>query len=142
MKKILLASVFALAPFAAFAGGFVAAGDVNMANTSVGSSAGVGSTQNTDAGATVNGRGAVMVGAISGNYSNVQTGSAAVAGPHGSATTTNAQQVNVGGTITGGMSTGHNATGQANGSQNSQTGGSATAQATNTNIGGFVKFHH
>jgi hypothetical protein len=142
MKKLLVASVFALAPLTAFAGGFVAAGDINNASTSVSSSAGVGSTQGTGAGSMVDGKGAVVVGAVSGNYTSVQTGGTANAGPKGSSTTTNAQQTNVGGTISGGMSTGRNATGMSGVGQNSQANGGASASASNTNTGGFVATHH
>jgi hypothetical protein len=118
MRKLLLASVFALVPFAVFAHGPVPAGD-----TSAGSVAIVTSEQGTGAHAQVNGQGAVVVGAVSGNYTNVQAnGKAGMSG-----TSTSAQQVNVGGTMAGGISSG-DASGKAGGGQNSTAYGKATAK--------------
>lgn len=136
MKKLLLASVITLAPFTAFAGGFVAAGDVNQSSTSAASNAGVNSQQGTAAGAAAY-KGSVVVGTVSGNYTSVNTGAAAVSGPKGSATSTTAQQTNIGGTISGGSAHGQ-AGGISGGSQSSTGSGSSGASASNQNLGGFV----
>jgi hypothetical protein len=153
LRKMLLASAFALVPFVAFAGnpsGLTAAGDINVAKTSSTSNAGVFSSQGTMAGARVDGNGAVVVGAVSGNYTTIQTNGSAKAGPQGSSTNASATQFNVGGTIAGGYSTegkgrGNEATGSASGGQSSGTTGGSTASASNTNVGGFVTIqqnHH
>jgi hypothetical protein len=148
MRRFLLAATillpFAVAPaFAEMQQPMTAAGDINIGKTAAGSSAGVSSQQGTMAGAKVAGNGAVIVGAVSGNYTSVQTGAGATAGPKGSFTNTNAQQTNIGGTVTGGLgsSANHNsgASGKASGDQNSQASGDASATASNTNLGGFVK---
>jgi hypothetical protein len=143
MRKYLLASVIALAPFAAFAAQpQIIAGDVNLAQTAAGSTAGVSSQQGTMAGAKVGGNGAVVVGAVSGNYTQVNTAAGATAGPKGSFTNTTAQQVNVGGTIAGGLADNgkhsNGATGIAGGGQSSQATGGSTASASNVNLGGFI----
>jgi len=60
---------FAVAPaFADMPRNLIAAGDVNLAKTAAGSSAGVASQQGTVAGTRVGGNGAVLTGAVSGNY--------------------------------------------------------------------------
>lgn len=145
MRKILLAatmlSLVAGAALASQPQGWIGAGDVNLATTSAGSNAGVTSTQGTGANASVKGNGAVVVGTVSGNYTNVNTGAAAQAGPGGSTTSTSAQQVNVGGTVSGGMGSGgfiNGASGSTGGGQNSQASGNSSASATNANLGGFV----
>lgn len=146
MRKILLAAtMLSLVAGAALASpqGWIAAGDVNMASTSAGSNAGVASTQGSGANSSVRGSGGVVVGTVSGNYTNVQTGAAAQAGPGGSSTNTTAQQVNVGGTISGGLGSsnshfGNGASGSTGGGQNSQATGNSSASASNKNIGGFV----
>ena len=134
MKKLLLASMLALAPFAVFAEqpkAFVAAGDINSAATQAGSSVDVGSTQDTNA---QTGRGfAGAAGAVSGNYTTIQTGAAAKAGPAGSQVRTTGTQLNVGGTSIGKLGAA-----SASGGQNSTDSGFADASAKNTNIGGFV----
>jgi hypothetical protein len=144
MRKFLLAATilapFAVAPaFADMPRAPITAGDVNIGKTAAGSSAGVSSQQGTMAG----GNGAVIVGAVSGNYTSVMTGAGATAGPNGSFTTTNAQQTNIGGTLAGGLGSGaksnSGAAGKANGSQNSQASGDASANASNTNLSGFSK---
>jgi hypothetical protein len=146
MRKILLASVIVLAPFAAFAAGpqgSSVAGDVNISNTQAGSTAGVSSEQGTHAGVGVAGNGGVAVGAVSGNYSDVNTTAKGVAGPAGSSTKTTAQQTNIGGTVAGGVAANkgwHNdgATGSAGGNESSSATGTASAKASDTNIGGFI----
>lgn len=143
MRKFLLAATI-LAPFAfAPAFGQTIAGDVNLAKTAAGSTAGVASEQGTMAGAKVGGNGAVVTGAVSGNYTQVQTAAGATAGPKGSFTNTNAQQVNVGGTVAGGLADNgkhsNGASGMASGGQTSQATGGATAGASNTNLGATIK---
>lgn len=149
MRKFLLAATI-LAPFVvapAFAGsgpnGASMAGDLNLAKTSANSTAGVASTQRTGANTLAAGNGSVIVGAVSGNYTQVQTTASAAARPQGSQTNTTAQQTNVGGTVAGSLVTnkgwGKGVTGSAGGSQNSQATGDANAAAANMNVGGFVK---
>jgi hypothetical protein len=79
MRKFLLAATI-LAPFAvapAFAGGGsgggMISGDGNLATTSAGSSATVGSVQGTAAQAKAAGNGGVIVGAVSANHTSVAT---------------------------------------------------------------------
>jgi hypothetical protein len=148
MRKFLLAATilapFALAPaFAEMPRSQTVAADVNLAKTSAGSTAGVSSEQGTMAGAKVGGNGAVITGAVSGNYTQVNTAAGATAGPKGSFTNTNAQQVNIGGTVSGGLadSAKHSggASGMAGGGQSSQANGGASATASNTNLGGIIK---
>lgn len=147
MRNFLLTATI-LAPFAV-ASAFaemprapITAGDVNVAKTTAGSSAGVSSQQGTTAGARIGGNGAVIVGAVSGNYTSVETGAGATAGPKGSFTNTNAQQTNIGGTVTSalGNSTNRNsgASGKASGSQTSQASGDSSATASNKNLGAFT----
>jgi hypothetical protein len=118
------------------------AADVNRAKTTAGSDAGVSSQQETMAGAKIGGSGAVIVGAVSGNYTSVETGAGATAGPKGSFTNTNAKQTNIGGTVAGGIGSGASrssgAFGKASGDQISQASGDAAATASNKNVGGFV----
>ncbi len=148
MRKFLLAATilapFAMAPaFAEMPQAMTAAGDVNLAKTAAGSTAGVASEQGTMAGAKVGGNGAVIVGAVSGNYTQVQTSAGATAGPKGSFTNTTAQQVNIGGTVAGGLADNgkhsNGATGIAGGQQTSQATGGAAATASNANLGGIIK---
>jgi hypothetical protein len=117
-------------------------GDVNVAKTAAGSTAGVSSQQGTVAGSKVGGNGAVLVGAVSGNYTQVNTAAGATAGPKGSYTNTTAQQLNIGGTVAGGIADngkhGNGATGVSGGAQSSQATGGSAATATNTNLGGFI----
>jgi fibronectin-binding autotransporter adhesin len=158
MRKFLLAATM-MVPFAAFAGGSALsiAGDVNLAKTSAGSTAGVQSTQGTQAQIKAGGSGGVVVGAVSGNYTAVDTSALGKAGPAGSYTDTTATQTNVGGTVAGGpalnkngqgtgpisLTSGHGqatgASGSAGGGQSSQASGGSAAMASNTNIGGFGK---
>jgi hypothetical protein len=113
----------------------------------------VSSVQGTGAQANVAGNGAVLVGAVSGNYTGVYTGSAAEAGPKGSYTNTTATQTNIGGTVAGGLAAnkpqdqhrgndlhtqGNSASGSAGGFQTSADMGGSTARAGNLNMGGFV----
>jgi hypothetical protein len=136
-----------------YRGGFVAAGDVNVASTQAGSTAGVSSIQGTGAQANVAGNGAVLVGAVSGNYTSVDTAAAAQAGPKGSYTNTAAAQKNIGGTVAGGLAAnkqqddhrgndfrtqGNGASGSAGGFQASSDMGGSTAKASNLNMGGFI----
>ncbi|HUN38700.1 MAG TPA: hypothetical protein VMU81_00270 [Acetobacteraceae bacterium] len=141
MRKILLAvTILGLAAAPAFAGG-IAAGDLNIAGTSASSNAGVSSMQGTGTGAMVAGNGGVAVGAVSGNYTSVDTSALGAAGPKGSYTNTTATQTNVGGTVVGGVS-GKGfmgiATGGAGGSQTSSASGGASATAKNLNAGGIA----
>jgi hypothetical protein len=148
VRKLLLAATI-LAPFAvtpAFAEmprDAAIAGDVNLAKTAANSNAGVASQQGTMAGAKVGGNGAVITGAVSGNYTQVNTAAGATAGPKGSFTNTSAQQMNIGGTVAGGLADnarhGNGATGMAGGGQSSQATGNSAATASNTNLGGFIK---
>ena len=153
MRRLLLTSAFALVPFAAFAAEGFIGGNINQAQTSSASSAEVGSIQGTGAHAFVGGTGGVVVGAVSGNYSAVDTAGSGTAGPKGSFTTSTATQTNVGGTVSGGLAanqkhggSSNGASGTAGGSQNSQTMGSSEVSAGSTNLGGFVtipgKFGH
>jgi hypothetical protein len=143
-----MAGVIALAPFSAFAGSFIAAGDINQASTSSQSMAGVQSDQGTWAKTGVGGNGAVVLGTVSGNYTTVNTQGQAKAGPGGSSTSTQAQQFNIGGTISGGVADNGKhgtANGVTGGGQNSQAVGGSTASASNNNVGGFVvvkSYHH
>jgi hypothetical protein len=137
-------ATFAAAPaFAEMAQAVTAAGDVNLAKTAASSNAGVSSQQGTMAGAKVGGNGAVTVGAVSGNYTQMNTAAGATAGPKGSFTNTNAQQVNIGGTVSGGTADNakhtNGASGMAGGGQSSQASGGAAASASNTNLGGIIK---
>jgi hypothetical protein len=147
MRKFLLAAAV-LAPFA-LASAFAEmprnqtiAGDVNLARTSAGSTAGVASGQNTAAGVKAAGNGGVVTGAVSGNYTQVNTAAGATAGPKGSFTNATAQQINVGGTVAGGLAGNANqhggASGMAGGGQTSQATGGAAASASNTNLGGIA----
>ena len=147
MRKLLLVATMMMVPFAAFAKApaMTAGGDVNLAQTSAGSTAGVSSTQGTQARTNVNGNGAVTVGTVSGNYTSVQTTAAGQAGPGGSATQTSAQQVNTGGTVSSGLgvsksgSNGQHASGASGatqGGQSSQASGASGATASNMNLGG------
>jgi hypothetical protein len=147
VRKFLLAATilapFAVAPaFADMPANLTAAGDINLAKTAAGSTAGVASQQGTMAASKVGGNGAVLTGAVSGNYTQVNTAAGATAGPKGSYTNTTAQQVNIGGTVTGGVANsakrGNGATGAASGGQSSQATGGAAATAANTNLGGFI----
>ena len=135
MRKLLLAGVFALVPFVAFAHGPQrTTGDAALAAS--GSLAGVSSTQGTKAASSVAGNGAVINGAVSGNYTDVSTKGAANLGKNTAKTNVTATQLNVGGTITGGYANG-NASGTQSGWQNSQAlGGSA---AIGGNLSGSVK---
>jgi hypothetical protein len=128
MRKLLFASVFALAPFAAFAGDIPA----GFAVTAAHSAGGVGSTQGTVAGSMVRGDGLVINGAVAGNYTSVQTTGAAKAGPDGSKTKVTATQLNIGGAVTAGFAdTGRGglATGMAGANQQSAATGGSTADA-------------
>ena len=145
MRRLLLTSAFALVPFAAFAAEGFIGGNINQAQTSSVSSAQVGGVQGTGAHAFVGGTGGVVVGAVSGNYSAVDTAGSGTAGPKGSFTTSTVTQTNVGGTVSGGLAanqkhggSSNGASGTAGGFQNSQTKGGSEASASNTNLGGFV----
>ncbi len=163
MRKFLLAATI-LAPFVAapaFAGGasqgLTAAGDINLSKTTAGSTAVVGSMQGTNAQAKAAGNGGVIVGAVSGNYTSVETTALGKAGVKGSYTDTTATQTNIGGTLAGGLALnkdaghgggpradtvsvqGNGASGSAGGGQSSMSGGTAAATATNMNLGGFIK---
>lgn len=133
MRKLLLAAtVLAMAGAPAFAG------HLPQQLTAVGSAAGVMSTQGTNANAAVGGNGAVVAGAVSGNYTTITTSGVAKAGPAGTTTNATATQLNVGGTLAGGYSTvtkgkGNTATGSASGSQSSGDIGGSIA------IGGGMK---
>jgi hypothetical protein len=150
MRKLLLTSVVALVPFAAFAGGLIG-GDANLAQTEANSWAGVKSLEGTGAHGYIGATGGVTAGAVSGNYSSVGTSARGTAGPLGSKTNTTATQTNLGGTVYGGQATnprygGSSNGGSAGGFQNSQAEGGATANANNTSLGGFAtmpgKFGH
>lgn len=144
MRMILLAATV-LMPFAAFADqGPNQAGQIsgNAALTASGSLSGVSGSQGTTAGSVVRGNGAVINGAISGNYTDMATSGSARAGQGFAKTQTQATQTNIGGTITGGLAqqtkgSGNTARGNAGGSQNSQaTGGSA---AVAVDLGGSIR---
>jgi hypothetical protein len=147
-RKFLLAATilapFAVAPaFAEMPRDITVAGDVNLAKTAAGSTAGIASERGTMAGAKVGGNGAVITGAVSGNYTQVNTAAGATAGPKGSFTNATVQQVNIGGTVAGGLAENgkhsNGASGMAGGQQTSQAKGGAAATASNANLGGFIK---
>jgi hypothetical protein len=148
MKKLLLGSVIALVPVVALA---QVPASTNVASPHAGSTAGVSSTQGTQATTRVAGNGGAIVGAFSGNISNVQTGATGVAGPAASSTLTTAKQYNVGGTIGAGLAINANgkpmgplprttvvqangASGFASGGQTSSTVGTSEASASNLNV--------
>jgi hypothetical protein len=153
MRKLLLAATM-LVPFAAFAGGsdLSVAGDVNLARSTAGSTAGVQSSQGTHAQITAGGTGGVIVGAIAGNSTTVGTTALGKAGPAGSYTNTTATQTNLGGTVAAGavigkggpiaLNDGHGSSGgasfSAGGGQGSQASGGSSATASNMNLGGFA----
>ena len=151
MRKFLLAATV-LAPFVVapvFAGGthqgLTAAGDINLAKTSAGSNATVGSTQDTSAQAKTGGAGGVIAGAVSGNYTSVGTSAQGSASPTGSYTGTTATQTNIGGTVAGGGLLGNSvgapgktASGSAGGGQSSTATGGSAASASTKNLGGSV----
>jgi hypothetical protein len=120
----------------------IIAGDVNLATTSAGSNAGVSSSQGTMANVKAAGNGAVIVGAVSGNYTSVQTTALGTASPAGSYTDTTATQTNIGGTVAAGaanqMQKRGGASGTAGGGQYSTASGNSTATASNANLGGVV----
>jgi hypothetical protein len=137
MRKFLIAATI-LVPFAAFAGqdhGMIAG---NLALTASGSLAGVQSQQGTMAGSMVGGNGAVINGAVAGNYTSIDTTGAAKAGLGYAKTETKATQLNVGGVITGGAGKAFLGTagGAAGGAQSSQAVGGSAAVAGDA--GGFV----
>jgi hypothetical protein len=145
MRKLLLAATifasFAVAP--AFAGSGADGGMIsgNVALTTSGSNAGVSSVQGTTANAKLAGNGGVIVGAVSGNYTAVDTRSAAKAGQGHAKTETTAQQTNIGGTVAGGLVFNKDGrsgvSGTAGGSQTSTATGGSVADAAN--LGGFIK---
>jgi hypothetical protein len=121
MRKFLLAAtVLALTAAPAFAGG----PPKQVTALAAGSMAGVMSAQTTNANATVGGNGAVITGAVSGNYTTITTTGHAATTPTGATAKTTATQTNLGGTLAGGYSQvgkGHGsvATGAAGGGQSS-----------------------
>jgi hypothetical protein len=117
MRKLLLAGVFALVPFVAFAD-----------QTNVSAGAGVQSAQATEANATFTGKSAGMAAVVSGNYTDVN--SAAGGQSKKGTTTVNAgsSQLNIGGTVVAGNTSG-NASAKVGGGQNSQANGWAKAKA-------------
>jgi hypothetical protein len=126
MRKLLLsATVLALAAFPAFAHQPARP----QASTMAGSAAAVGSLQGTNANAGVAGNGAVIVGAVSGNYTAVGTRGTAMVTPGKTMTTTNATQLNIGGTIAGGYS-------QVGKGRGNQAGGSAGGMQASGDLGG------
>jgi len=144
MKKFLLAGVIALAPFAAFAdqGQDAAKLAGNLALTGSVSAAGVESTQGTMSGAMLRGDGAVIVGTVAGNYTSMQTSGRATAGLGTATTQTKASQVNIGGTVSAGLSNegngrGNTATGVTGGTQQSAAAGGSIA--VGADLGGFIK---
>jgi hypothetical protein len=141
MRKFLLAGVIALAPFAAFAAGPQGAQIAgNVALTTSGSVAGVQSQQGTLSSAVVQGNGAVITGTVAGNYTSIDTSGSAKAGLGYAKTDAKTTQVNIGGTISGGVATqGRHGTadGTTSGNQSSQTVGGSAAVAAD--LGGFAK---
>lgn len=156
MRKFLLAATI-LAPFAigpAYAAGGTLSGDLKVTTTAAGSTASVASDQGTHAQVMAGRTGGVVVGAVSGNYTSVDTSALGKAGGGTSYTNTTATQTNVGGTLAGGLAinagrsgpfstassiSSNGATGTAGGGQNSQAGGSSAANASTTNISGVIK---
>jgi hypothetical protein len=134
---LFVAAVLSVAAAPAFAGRTIPGGDVSGAAMQAGSTAGVASDQGSGAHAMTVGNGAVVMGAVSGNYTQVATGATATARPDGVRTGTTAQQVNVGATLIGGASSGK-AVGSAGGSQTSSGSGDAAAQAKNLGIGAIA----
>jgi hypothetical protein len=136
-KFLVAATVLALAAAPAFAGGPQKGGQAATL-TAAGSTAGVMSTQGTNANAIVAGNGAVIVGGVSGNYTTVTTTGHAATGNNGTNTKASATQTNIGGTLAGGYSQiakgrSNEATGTAGGSQSSGDIGGSFA------IGGGLK---
>lgn len=136
-KLILLATV--LAPFAAgsaFAGSSITAGDANSSKTSASSGAELGSVQGTYSQSTAM-HGSTIGGAVSGNYTTINTSANAQIAKGNPSTTTGGTQLNVGGTISGGTANGKSST-VSGGTQSSTDYGFSTASASNQNVGGFT----
>jgi len=144
MRKLLLAAtILGLAVAPAFAGGI--AGDADIGISSANSTAGVSSSQGTQAGVTAAKNGGVVVGAVSGNYTAVDTSAMGATSPKGASyTNTTATQTNIGGTVGGGVvgNTTNGTSGSASGNQSSTANGGANATAKNLNVGGFATVSH
>jgi hypothetical protein len=142
MRKLLLASVFALVPFAAFAGqpqGGAIAG--NLTGTASISAGGVAAGQSTQAGAMTAGNGFSMQSATAGNAATIDTNGYAKAGPGYAKTGSNTTEMQGGGTTvvsksTEGWGRGNMAGGGATANQGSTVIGGSAAAAGNLN--GFV----
>jgi hypothetical protein len=134
MRKLLLsATVLALAAAPAFAWDHPQPQQAQA--TLAASGAAVGSLQGTQAGAAVGGNGAVIVGAVSGNYTNVTTSGHAGTGPGGTTTGAKATQTNVGSTLAGGFSqVGKGFMGMPTGTASGQASGFQTSGA----LGGSI----
>jgi hypothetical protein len=137
MRKLLLASVIALAPIMAFAakGGddHGGAGKSPAAITllGAGSMAGVSSTQGTTANSSLKGAGYVVNGAIAGNYTTMNTGGK-VKTVDGKVTVgAGATQTNIGGVVVG-------ATGSGKGVKAYQNGGQTSTAVGGTIVGGAI----
>jgi hypothetical protein len=150
MRKILLVSVIALAPLAAFADDHHGGTSSSVSRTDSSSGAGVLSNEKTNAGVDVGGNGHIAAGAVSGNTSSMETQGRASVGRDGSTkTNATATQTNTGGTLAGGasQSSGHHGgdtSGGAGGSQTSTVIGGSTANAsdvTRESSGGH-SYHH
>lgn len=143
-KLILLATV--LAPFAAgsaFAGSSIVAGDANSSKTAASSGVQLGSVQGTYSQSTAM-HGSTIGGAVSGNYTTINTAANASLNKGNPSTSTSGTQLNVGGTISGGTANGQSKT-VSGGSQSSTNYGFSTASASNANVGGFtvqMQSHH
>jgi len=135
MRKLLLASVFVLAPFAAFAGSDSGAIAGNISGTASISVTGIQAGQSTQAGAMTVGNGAAMESASAGNFATIKTNGYAVAGPGKSLTGSNTSEAQ-GGNTTVVEKTFGGAAGGADAKQGSTVIGGSAAAAGNLN--GFI----
>jgi hypothetical protein len=134
MKKLLLASAFALVPIIAFAGGGGAISG-NLSGAASMSASGIAANQGTAASVNTKGNGLAVEGAVAGNYATITSTGAAKAGKAGVTTGASTTEAQVGGVIAGGVSFGK-AGGGASGNQSTTVLGGSTAAAGNLN--GFV----
>ena len=128
MKKMLLAAALSLPMVAPAFADFR-----HSPATFTGAEAQVGSVQGSRATAGTYGSGAVVSGAVSGNYTDVTAHAGASGKPGGSAVNASATQFNIGGTVAGSAGFGHSV-GSASGWQSSQSLGGATALVGNHSI--------
>jgi hypothetical protein len=137
MRKLLLASVIALAPIVAFAAkggddhGVVGRSSAAVNVLGAGSLAGVASTQGTMANSSLKGTGYVVNGAIAGNYTTMNTGGKVTVGNGKVIVGAGATQTNIGGVVMG-------ATGSGKGVNAYQNGGQTSTAVGGTIVGGAI----